>query len=263
VSASPASFKTHKGLALALHESGQVHSQLDAAIAEIERSVHILDPLPDAANSAETYMFAGGFHLQKGDRTSPGEAAAHYRRALVVLNRGDAIVRVTNRLEAERAQGNAALPGPPTRFATLYRLLSVAHLRLNDSGQSLKYALYTRELAPGEAETYEQLAASYLGVGDADQAAITLLEGAIITSDASLRDALADLYRGGLDTEGCAGARTLNPACAMVRRHMCAASARAIGHWNRRGRSDLASSVRQLALGRFGCDALSLSGAGK
>ena len=262
-SVSPASFKTHKGLALALYDSDQSHSQLDAAIAEIERSVHILDPLPDAANSAETYMFAGGFHLQKGDRISPVEAAAHYRRALVVLNRGDAIVRVTNRLEAERARGNAALPGPPTRFATLYRLLSVAHLRLNDTGQSLKYALYTRELAPGEAETYEQLAASYLGVRDADQAAITLLEGAIITSDASLRDALADLYRGGLDTEGCAGARTLNPACAMVRRHMCAASARAIEHWNRRGRSDLASSVRQLAVGRFGCDALSLNGAGK
>jgi hypothetical protein len=129
----------------------------------------------------------------------------------------------------------------------------LVYLRLNQTEESLKYALYTRELAPGDVETYKQLAASYEGARDPDQAAIALLEGTIITSDASLRDALIRLYRGGLDKEGCAAARALNPSCPIVRRHMCEASARAIRHWIRAGHPELAASVRQLASGPFGC----------
>lgn len=268
-SASPNSYKSHKALALALYEADAVHSQLDAAIAEIERSVAILDPLPDEVNNADTYMVAGGFLVQKGDRlrhgTSPAAAEASYRRALAVLKRGDQIVRTTNRLEEERAHGNPALMGPPTRFAPLYRLLAAAYLRLNENEQSLTNALYARELASTDAESYKQLAFSYWSVHDSERAAITLMEGTMLTSDSSLKDAVIDLYRSGLDDEGCAvvnrnGVLSLNPICPMVRRHLCAAAANAIQRHIQTGHPDLAENLKLTATGQFGCDASSISG---
>ncbi len=260
-SASPDSYKSHKALALALYESDAAHSQLDAAIAEIEKSVAILDPLSDEVNNADTYMVAGGFLVQKGDRlqrgTSSTAAEASYRRALAVLKRGDRIVRTTNRLEE--------VVGPPARFAPLYRLLAAAHLRLNENEQSLESALYARELAPGDAESYKQLAFSYWGVHDSERAAITLMEGTMLTSDPSLKDAVIDLYRGGLDTDGCAimnraGVLSLNPICPTVRRHLCAAAANAIQRHIRTGHSDLAENLKLTATGQFGCDTLPMSG---
>ncbi|MEN6600778.1 MAG: hypothetical protein ABFD86_00070, partial [Bryobacteraceae bacterium] len=268
-STSPYSYKSHKSLALALYEADAAHSQLDAAIAEIERSMAILDPLSNEANNADTYMIAGGFLLQRGDRlrrgTSPADTEVSYRRAIAVLNRGDQVVRTTNRLEEERARGNPTLMGPPTRFAPLYRLLAAAHLRLNENEQSLKNALYARELAPGDAESYKQLAFSYWGVHDSEQAAITLMEGTMLTSDPSLKDAVIDLYRGGLDTEGCAVVNrarvlSLNPICPMVRRHLCAAAANAIRRHIQTGHPDQAESLKLTATGQFGCDTPSISG---
>jgi tetratricopeptide (TPR) repeat protein len=273
VEASPNSYKSHKNRALALYESDESHSQLDAAIPELKESMAILDPLPDAINNAETYMMAGDFYLQKGDRLGlnnagsepSAAAAASYRSALAALKRGDGIVQTANRLEHERARGNRTLAGPPTRFAPLYRMLSAVYLRLNDNEQSLKAALYTRELAPGAADTYRQLASSYLAVQNPDQGAMVLIEGIILTSNPSLRDAAINLYRSGLDVEGCAVVQrenelSLNPSCGIVHRHICTASADAIQLLIRTGRQEQAADVKKMALGQAGCDAASLNG---
>ena len=273
VEASPNSYKSHSNRAIALYDSDESHSRLDAAVAELEESMAILDPLPDAISNAETYMMAGDFYLRKGDRlglnNAGGESSAaavgSYRRALAALKRGDGIVQITNRLEHERARANRTLAGPPTRFAPLYRMLSVVYLRLNDNEQSLKAALYTRELAPGDADTYRQLASSYFAVQNPDQGAIALIEGIILTSNPSLRDAVINLYRSGLDVEGCAAVwrgneLSLNPSCGVVHRHICAASADAIQLLIRTGHQEQAADVKKMALGPSGCNAASLSG---
>jgi len=272
VEASPNSYKSHKYRAIALYESDESHSRLDDAIAELEKSMAILDPLPDAINNAETYMMAGDFYLQKGDRLGFNNAGgvpsaagtASYRRALAALKRGDGVVQTTNRLEQEGARGNRTLKGPPTRFAPLYRMLSAVYLRLNDNEQSLKEALYTRELAPGDPDTYRQLASSYSAVQNPEQGAIVLLEGIILTSNPSLRDAAISLYRSGVDVEGCAAVWhenevSLNPSCGIVHRHICAASADAIQLLVRAGRREQAADVKKMALGPVGCDAASLN----
>ncbi len=263
--AAPNSYKAHSTLAKVMDENDTSHARMDAAIAEMERAIRILEPVPDADNHAPTYTVAGRLYLNRGDQLPRAEAMPYYRRALELLRRGDSVVRVNNRLEAERAfaRGRPDLAGPPTAFASMYRLLSVAYRRLDDNAQALKYALYTQELAPTAPETYEQVASAYLGVDQPDQAAIALLEGAIITADDALAVPLSDLYRAGLDKEGCAFTRGLNPACPIVHRHMCEASARAIAFWNRKSQPEKAASVRQLAAGRFACEASLLDRAGK
>ena len=93
-------------------------------------------------------------------------------------------------------------------------------------------------------EGYRRLAAAYVAAGRADDAGVTLAEGALVTSDAGLRRALMDLYRSGLDAEGCAtttgpyGA-AMNPSCGIVHRHMCTGAGRAIEVYRQMGRMDL------------------------
>jgi hypothetical protein len=83
----------------------------------------------------------------------------------------------------------------------------------------------------------------------------------MVTGDQTLRGVLVDLYRGGLDAQGCAvsvaagGNVTLNTSCAMVRRHMCAASAETAALQRQRGRADLANAVLA-AVSNLGCASL-------
>jgi tetratricopeptide (TPR) repeat protein len=264
VRSSPASYKAHESLALALYNLDPGRSRLDDAIVEYEKSLAILDSVPDALSSPDTYMFAGGYMMQKGDRLKGGDSAAVYRKALSVLMRGDAVVQAANRMQNERMRDNPALVGPPTRFAPLYRLLSAVHLRLDEGEPALRHALYARELAPADAETYKQLAEAYWGVHDGERTAIALLEGIMLTSDVSLRDAAVAFYRGsGVEGADCAvvtraGQAALNPTCAPVHRHMCAAADDAIRLQTRTGHPDDAANVRRMALGPMQCDPRSL-----
>jgi len=67
---------------------------------------------------------------------------------------------------------------------------------------------------------------------------------------------LLRLYQGGLEGSGCAtmavpGNTALNPACAMVHRHLCAASVGTIRLRLATGREDLAETMKQTALRDF------------
>jgi hypothetical protein len=78
-----------------------------------------------------------------------------------------------------------------------------------------------------------------------------LMTGFMVTGSPDLRSALVDLYRGGLDAEGCAtrpnGSEVmLNTSCVMVRRHLCAAAVRAAEVQGRGGRPELASLASAL-----------------
>ncbi len=274
--AAPNSFKAHKGLALALQAAGNSAGRLDAAIAEIDKSVAILKPVPDRLNNAETYTIAGGLHLQQGDRLAkqnPGAALdpaaeASYRQAIVVLSRGDAILTASGRDTSTPARSVGSQGGRSNRSARLYWYLAAAHRRLNEGELAVRHARHARELAPAEPESARQLAAAYLAVRDPDRAAIALLEGFIDLPDPTLKAALVELYRGGVDQQGCAVAAgrdgpAFDPSCGVVHRHLCAASANLIERRIRTGRQDLAADLRRMALGQFGCSAGEVATAGR
>jgi hypothetical protein len=132
------------------------------------------------------------------------------------------------------------------------------HRRLGEGVQALQAAVEGRRIAPENTEIHRQVAAILLEQGRPDDAAVALMEGVMLTTDAGLRNELLRLYQSGLDGSGCAtmavpGNTALNPACAMVHRHMCAASAATIRLRLETGRQDLAETVKQTALKEFHC----------
>jgi hypothetical protein len=83
VVAAPGSYKTHMAAAGGL--------PLRAAKAELERALAILDPLPDAHNSAIAYVNAGGMYRDIGDASPARDRAAWYRKSRDTLLRGQRI----------------------------------------------------------------------------------------------------------------------------------------------------------------------------
>jgi tetratricopeptide (TPR) repeat protein len=145
------------------------------------------------------------------------------------------------------------------RIADLDRAIADAHLRLGDRQRAHEAAVQALDADPLSAQAYRQLAALLLAQGRADEAAVTLVQGVIVTADMGLRDELLDLYKQGLDREGCAilprGAyeRAINPACGIVRRHACSAIPAALRLYARMNRRDLVEQVKTIARRDFAC----------
>jgi hypothetical protein len=68
VKTSPRSFKLHRLMATTMFAADPSHANIDRVVDEIEKSLAILNPLPDRWNAPETYQFAGAAYLVKGDR---------------------------------------------------------------------------------------------------------------------------------------------------------------------------------------------------
>jgi hypothetical protein len=140
----------------------------------------------------------------------------------------------------------------------MYRLLSQAELRLGDAPRALDHATYALELSPFSAPMYLQLADVLVHSGRAENGAVALMEGEIITTDPGLKEQLVRLYQDGLDPQGCAavqrdGQWMLNPSCGVVHRHLCEGSAGAVQVYTQAGRVDLAASTKELAVQKLGC----------
>jgi hypothetical protein len=152
------------------------------------------------------------------------------------------------------------LQDPRTQEATAENLTRHAHRRppwLSEVSQSLESAATAQRLDPAVAASYRQLSKAYLAGGRADDAAVSLVEGTLITADLGLRQELMDLYRSGLDTLGCAATAgpyraAMNPSCGIVHKHMCAAAARALQLYSRIGRADLMEKTK-LEVASLGC----------
>ncbi len=244
VRSSPDSFKSHYLLAEGLYDSDPAHTDLDEVrreTHEIAGSMAILDSLPDARRNPAVYRWAGGAYLLEGDllRRKGDEGGAAYRQSLSALERCAAIVS---------AQGSARLPG-------LDSLLAAVRLRLQDATGSLDAAEKARAADPLNPEGYGVEADALLASGRADDAAIALTEGALATGNIALRQRLLELYRRGLDTEGCAanGGEALNPRCSVVHRHLCTAATAVIRLREAMGRADLARQMRNEAKNVFLC----------
>jgi tetratricopeptide (TPR) repeat protein len=265
VRSSPQSYKGHVLLAAALYDS---HAPIDTVIAEAEKGLRPLDGLPDVENFAPPYQQAGVYYLTKGDAllttgagggiVTPPDAKRAYQRSREVLERCSSIVQTNNRRENVESRARGGPEIKPLRYADLYRLLSEAELRLGDFTRALDNAHYARDLSPFSAPMYLQLADVLLHSGHAEQGAVALIEGEMITSDPSLNEQIARLYRSGLDPQGCAvaekdGQVVLNPSCELVHRHLCEGSIGVEAIYTQAGRTDLAATTRDLAIQKFGC----------
>ena len=265
VRTAPASYKGHALLASALYDS---HADIDSVIAEAEKSLAPLQPLPYSENYAPPFQQAGLFYLTKGDAlltrdadgrmVTPASARQAYQRSREVLERGASIVQTNNVRENEQTRARGAAEIKPRSYADLYRLLSEAELRLGDAPRALDHARYALDLSPFSAPMYLQLADVLLHSGRAEESIVALMEGEIVTSDAGLQAQIVQLYRSGLDTQGCAavekdGQATLNPSCEIVHRHLCQGSVAAEQIYAQAGRADLAASTKDLAVQKLGC----------
>jgi tetratricopeptide (TPR) repeat protein len=246
VRSSPRSFKAHKMLAAALYES---HGDIDQVTAEAEKSLAILNDVPDARNNGDSYRRAAAYYLDKGDRvrgTPPSVAAYHRSREL--LERAAGIVRAMDRPAGEKNRW----------MADLDRSMVTVCSRLEDRECALSKAGEALALDPLAAESYGQMAAALAAVDRLDEAAVLLMEGGLLTGNARLRQGLVNLYREGLDPQSCAllpGGTSLNPSCAIVHRHLCAGSLGAIRVLEGAGQTESARKMKASAVQEFGCPA--------
>jgi protein O-mannosyl-transferase len=258
VRTSPQSYKGHALLASALYES---HADIDTVIAESEKGLKPLEPLPDLMNFAPPYQQAGLYYLTRGDALLTRNATLArqaYERAREVLERCKSIVQANNALENKEAQARGAPEIKPVRYADLYRLLSEVELRLGDVPRALDNARYALALSPFSAPMYLALADVLVHSGRAEQGVVALMEGEIITSDPGLTQQMVRLYRRGLDPLGCAaveknGQTTLNPSCEVVHRDLCEGSDGVQQIYSQAGRTDLAASTKDLAVQKLRC----------
>jgi protein O-mannosyl-transferase len=265
VRSAPQSYKGHVLLASALYES---HAPIETVIAEAEKGLGTLNGLPDVRNFAPPYQQAGLYYLDKGDAlltrdadgrmVTPALARQAYQRALDVLDRSNSIVQTNNRRENAESHARGGPEIKPLRYADLYRLLSEAELRLGDVPRALDNAHYALDLAPFSAPMYLELADVLVHSARAEQSAVVLMEGEMITSDPGLKEQIARLYRSGLDPQGCAvaekdGQVMLNPSCEVVHRHLCEGSIGVEQIYRQAGRADLAATTKNLAAQKLGC----------
>jgi tetratricopeptide (TPR) repeat protein len=207
---SPASFKSHKMRANALLESDPSHGNIDAVIEEAEQSLAILDGLPADRTNPDMYRRSGGYYFMKGDRsrvhnadgsyTATAESVTAYRKALDLLGRSV----VDSDGEAEKAK---------------------LYLRLGERKKAMEAAVLARALNPQSADVYRLVAGLEVDAGRDEDALVALMEGVLVTRDVGLTQKLAELYRGGLDPQGCAitAEGALNLRCPAVRRELCKA----------------------------------------
>jgi tetratricopeptide (TPR) repeat protein len=267
VQTSPESYKGHTLLAAALYEA---HADIGSVIAEAEKSLAILDPLPDLKSYAPPYMQAGLYYLAKGDAllvnggessramATAADARKAYERSRDVLVRCDSIVKANNGRENALARARGGPEIKPLRYADLYRLLSEAELRLGDLPLALENIQYGLALSPFSASMYLQWADVLVQSGRPEESLIALMEGEMITSDPGMKDRMVKLYRSGLDPQGCAavekeGHVTLNPSCEVVHRHLCEGARGAEKIYTQTGRTDLAADLRAFVAQKLGC----------
>ena len=242
VQTSPNSYKAHKLLANALFES---HAPIDRVLAEGERSLAILSPLPDLRNNADTWRRAADWYLSKGD-------SASIRRALEILGRCLAIVTAQEQHARTLPRFDPAANPLAGARDDVNRMISGAQLKLGDPARAI-------ELDPQNPDAWRAWAQSLAERGRPQEAVVALMEGVLLTVDPGLRQAVIEMYRAGLDPHGCAllpgqdGRPALNPSCDTVHAHLCQASAAAIAVRVNANRTDLAEQIRAAAARDFRC----------
>jgi len=262
VRASPRSFKAHLLLARALYGADARRSNLDRVIEEGERTVALLDALPDSRNVWAVYREVGGYYLLKGDglhSAGPGPASpaargsmVAWQRAIQLLSRAVSILQTSPRPSA--AEGVIEVP---LDLAEAYRTLSGAWLRVSDTKRAYDTAVRARDLNPASSDGYRGVASALRASGRDEDAITALMEGEMLTSDPGLSPEIVLIYRTGLDP-GCAITQGPNglepdPSCPIVHKHICAAVGAAIQVQLRSHRQREAMVIMNRAVETYGC----------
>jgi hypothetical protein len=235
----PESYKAHKMLANALFES---KAPIDQVIAEGDKMIAILEPLPPLRNNADSWRRAALWYQAKGDMKRTMELL---QKCLVIVTAQEAHARELPRFD------EATNPLATARD-DVNRLISTAYLQAGDSSRALM-------TDPENPEVWRNEARSLAEKGRGEEAVVTLMEGVMLTVDPGLRQAVVELYKAGLDPRGCAllpgqdGRPALNPGCETVHGHLCKASAAAIELREKTGKHELAEQLRAMAEKQFGC----------
>jgi tetratricopeptide (TPR) repeat protein len=225
VQTSPGSFKVHQLLAATLLSDREI----DRAVAEADRSVAILAPLPDDLDLPGPWNLAAACHRAKGDTLPKDDARVQYEETVRLASRAIAIDQAS-RAEYDRRHGIKS--AVPASAAEGYRTLASAYLHLGEHPQALAAALEAQKIDPANTGVYVEIADAYYALGRGEEAAVALAEGMFLTGDRNLLDELLKLYQSGVDSKGCAvkeGAHGpgLNPSCEIVVRDLCEGAGRA------------------------------------
>ncbi|HUK29823.1 MAG TPA: hypothetical protein VLV89_01845 [Candidatus Acidoferrum sp.] len=270
VKASAESFKTHMALSLYYYKNDPGRN-IDAAIAEAEKSLAILKDVPDNKSWVIPYLNAESDYRMKGDislkagqsstgGTSSQEATHAYQRALEILLRAVPIDKKAG--EKQRAleiqHGTPESQIVPVATPHLYYHLAQTYLSLRDANKAYKAALYARALAPGLSETSLLTAQAAASTGNINDAAVALMVGYLITRDNAFLPRLNSLYKSGLDPKGCGLASTpngpiLNSTCEPVHAEICSAYADIIQIFQWNLKQDIADQTKSVAIRDFGC----------
>jgi Flp pilus assembly protein TadD len=149
VRVSPNSFKLRRLLAASLFDSDPSHSNIDEVIAEQQKSVALVDPLPPALSRPEVYRIAGYYDLVKSRRQGQVKNPEVYRHAIQALRRSILVD------EAGKYRSDPQA----------YFLLSVAYLESGDPDKALAPASQALALDPLNPQVYRQFSAVFVAQG--------------------------------------------------------------------------------------------------
>ncbi len=270
VRVSPNSFKGHDALAYVLDKSDPTHSNIFQVIEEEDKSLAILDSLPDSLNNADVYANAGRFYTTEGDalqlkgpngeaKDTP-ESRRAYEKALEILLRGVAIDRVFSeayrREEIKRGKPESEIL--PTGVPQLYDRLGLIYLRFGKSQDAYDAAVYARLLSPQTPDAYIVMGKTLILSNRKEDAAVALMEGLLVTGDPKFVPLLQSVYQSGLDPQGCAFTQTakgpfLNNSCEPVHKAICKASSELMTFFGQTQHQSLADAAKNKALLQFKC----------
>jgi tetratricopeptide (TPR) repeat protein len=275
VAAAPNSYANHHFLAAEMFFLDPTYSNIYEVIEEEDKSLAILDPLPDSLNFAEPYASAGTYYERKGDlrlRTSADgrmiiapESMPDYQKALQFLKRGEAIDKLAaaESRARELARGKSESEILPSGSLSLYQELALTYLRFGDTQKAYDAALYAQSLAPSAAETHLLMATVLFEAKRPIEGVGAMVQAYLITGSPEILQSLGKVFTMGFDPQGCAIAHGpnglyLNNSCPPVHTIICAASANLMNTYNEARQPDAAASMRNRALSEYGCTQESL-----
>jgi tetratricopeptide (TPR) repeat protein len=201
LAAAPASFKTHKGYANALWDAGHDEAAADAAIAEDETALAILEhpPLPPERQDNTLYQDMGLYYRLKGTLLQQrGEAAAaqgYFLKAVAVLEQARAVDRWVNQASREKSL-RAGKPEAEIRDVGNYRVyvqLGMAYLLAGENAEAEQAGRYMQHIAPQEATAYVITGAGCFNQGKLPEAAAEFMAALVLEQNNA--EAWDDLQR--------------------------------------------------------------------
>jgi tetratricopeptide (TPR) repeat protein len=275
VEAAPGTYASHQFLATEMYLADNTHANIYEVIEEADKSLAILDPLPDSLNFAEPYASAGTYYERKGDlrlRTDPDgkisvtqEGLPAYQKALQILKRGEAIDRLADaqNFAHERARGKQDSEILHTGSLALYQELALTYMRLGDNQHAIDAATHALILSPSQPETYLLMANILFNANRLDEGVETMVQASLITSSPGVLQSLEQMFKTGYDPQGCAIGQGavgpyLNNACAPVHAMICKASAHLAKTYVDARQPEQAASTRKRAISEYSCTEESL-----